>query len=206
MYLLFSVLMVTAAASLFAQDQPAPTNPRPPRAGLVLTSPAFSDGGVIPAQPVSPKLEWKNVLPNTVSFVLIVHDLNTSIGGTSEDVLHWMVFNIPATVRELPAGVPIGPELPDGSIQGVNRMDIGLWEEAEAAGLPIISYSIFMHWMPNFLSDRKPPVPRFSTHWPVTSWKRALWWAAASRLPPGRGTRKEMHGLVWRRVPRPVAA
>ena len=120
-YLLCSILMSTLAASLPAQNQPAPTNPRPARSGLTLTSPAFADGGVIPAQPASPKLEWKNVLPDTASFVLIMHDVNTSISKTGEDVLHWMVFNIPSNARELPANLPIAAELPDGSIQGVSR-------------------------------------------------------------------------------------
>ena len=120
-YLFCSILLATAAASLLAQDEPAANRKAPPRAGLTLTSPAFSDGGVIPAMPKSPPLEWKGVLPNTVSFVLIVHDANTSLGGSADDVLHWMVFNIPASARELAAGLPIAGELPDGSIQGVNR-------------------------------------------------------------------------------------
>jgi len=58
------------------------------------------DGGVIPMKftrtaqdPVSPKLEWKNILPNAVSFTVIVHDPDTSRNKTTEDVLHWMIVN-----------------------------------------------------------------------------------------------------------------
>ena len=166
-YLICSILLATAAASLVAQDQPAANRTPPPRAGLTLTSPSFSDGGVIPSMPKSPQLEWKGVLPNTVSFVLIVHDANTSLGGSADDVLHWMVFNIPASARELAAGLPIAGELPDGSIQGVNRggeMDTGPWVEAGVVAREplIISFSISTRSTPNFLWDRKPLAPKSS--------------------------------------------
>jgi len=127
-FILCSILLTTGAASALAQSQARPTNPPPPRAGLTLTSPAFADGGVIPARhsqadpnPVSPKLQWTNVLPNTVSFALIVHDLDTSIQKTTEDVLHWLIFNIPAAARELPEGVPVKAQLPDGAVQTKSR-------------------------------------------------------------------------------------
>ena len=35
----------------------------------------------------------------------------------TDDVTHWMVFNIPATAREMPQAVPADAKLPDGSIQ-----------------------------------------------------------------------------------------
>lgn len=34
-----------------------------------------------------------------------------------EDVLHWLVFNIPGTARQLPANLAPDPTLPDGTIQ-----------------------------------------------------------------------------------------
>jgi hypothetical protein len=33
------------------------------------------------------------------------------------DTLHWMMFNIPASVTKLPEGVPADATLPDGSVQ-----------------------------------------------------------------------------------------
>jgi Raf kinase inhibitor-like YbhB/YbcL family protein len=126
--LLGLVLIATGALPAFGQGQAAPTNPPPPRAGLTLTSPSFEDGGIVPTRhtqvdknAVSPKLEWKNVLPNTASFTIILHDLETSISKTTEDVLHWMIFNIPGTARELAEGLPLSAELADGSIQAVSR-------------------------------------------------------------------------------------
>jgi Raf kinase inhibitor-like YbhB/YbcL family protein len=71
--------------------------------------------------PVSPKLQWANVPPNTVSFVLIAHDPDVALDKKSGDVLHWMAFNVPGTARELPEAVPATAQLPDGTIQGKNR-------------------------------------------------------------------------------------
>jgi Raf kinase inhibitor-like YbhB/YbcL family protein len=89
-----------------------------------LTTTAFDDGGVIPAKythsvpnPVSPELEWTNVPQNTVSFALIVHDLDVTVQKGTEDGLHWLAFNIPGTVHQLSEGVPATAQLPDGTIQ-----------------------------------------------------------------------------------------
>jgi Raf kinase inhibitor-like YbhB/YbcL family protein len=121
------VLSICALAFLMnagtgaAQDK---TPKAPPRPGLTLTTPAFNDGAEIPSKytqsvsnPVSPKLEWTNVPPNTVSFVLHMHDPDVALQHTTNDMLHWMVFNIPGNAHELPEGVPAEPKLPDGAIQ-----------------------------------------------------------------------------------------
>jgi Raf kinase inhibitor-like YbhB/YbcL family protein len=89
---------------------------------MTLTSSAFTDGGVIPvrhAQPghdVSPPLAWSNAPDSTVSFVLIVHDVDAPTGDGSDDVLHWLMWNIPGTATALPEGVPQGPTVPLSAI------------------------------------------------------------------------------------------
>src|SRR5258708_7032106 len=100
--MLDGTMRITLALTIFAalavaQDQKAP--PPPARPGLTLTTPAFADGGEIPAKftqsdpnPISPKLDWINVPANTVSFVLIMHDPDVAIQKKIEDVLHWMAF------------------------------------------------------------------------------------------------------------------
>lgn len=114
--------MLVAGAAV-AQEKKAAPGP-----GLTLTTPAFGDGEVIPARftqsdpkPVSPKLTWTHVPANTVSFVLIVHDPDVAVQKKTDDVLHWLVFNIPGSARELPEGVPPDAKLPDGTIQGKNQ-------------------------------------------------------------------------------------
>lgn len=97
--------------------------------GLTLTTTAFHDGGIIPNKytqaaegtAVSPPLTWTHVPAGTVSFVLIVHDPDTSLMRTTSQVLHWMVFNIPGSARDLPEGVPAEAKLPDGAIQAMNQ-------------------------------------------------------------------------------------
>jgi Raf kinase inhibitor-like YbhB/YbcL family protein len=46
-----------------------------------------------------------------------VHDIDATNADATSDTLHWMVWNIPASARALPEGVPHGSTLPDGSRQ-----------------------------------------------------------------------------------------
>src|SRR5258708_2140098 len=46
----------------------------------------------------SPPLEWTNAPDGVVSFTLIVHDVDAAIGNGTDDILHWMVWNIPGTL------------------------------------------------------------------------------------------------------------
>jgi len=118
-------LLLTAGLGLaMAQDKQAKMPPRP---GLTLTTSAFSDGGEIPARftqsdpnAVSPKLEWTNVPANTVTFALILHDPDVALQRKTDDVLHWMIFNIPGTAHELPESVPANATMSDGTIQAKN--------------------------------------------------------------------------------------
>jgi len=92
---------------------------------MVLTTTAFADGAVIPLKytqvagdkAVSPDLTWTNVPAGTQSFVLWMHDVDLSLMKTTEDNLHWMVWNIPGQITTLPENVPQGAQLPDGSHQ-----------------------------------------------------------------------------------------
>src|SRR4051812_14214405 len=97
---------------------------RAPMVVMTLTSPDFQNGGVIPVansqagpKESSPALSWTGAPDSTVSFVLIAHDVSTPIGNGTDDMLHWMVWNIPGSLQSLPEGVPHGPNLPDGSRQ-----------------------------------------------------------------------------------------
>src|SRR5262245_18026098 len=90
---------------------------------MTLTSSAFPDGGQIPAKYTqvggesSPPLTWSNVPEGVASFVLIAHDVDSAIGNGTDDLLHWLVWNIPATATGLPEHVPAASQLPDGARQ-----------------------------------------------------------------------------------------
>lgn len=121
----------TAAPAAPTSVTPAPTPAVPSVPGLTLTTTAFEDGGLIPARftqldanPISPKLDWTHVPAGTMSFALIMHDPDASPTRTTEDVLHWLIFNIPGTATGLPENVPAMAQRPDGSVQAKNRGSI----------------------------------------------------------------------------------
>ena len=90
---------------------------------MTLSIPAWTDGAEIPAahsqvgDEVSPALSWSSAPEGTLSFALIVHDLDAASGNGLDDRLHWMLWNIPPTAGGLPEGVGQGPELADGTRQ-----------------------------------------------------------------------------------------
>lgn len=96
---------------------------RGPIAAMSLTTNAFRDGAVVPIKytqagdELSPALTWTGAPDSVASFVLIVHDINAPSGNGIDDVLHWMVWNIPGSARSLQEGFPQGPQRPDGTRQ-----------------------------------------------------------------------------------------
>lgn len=86
-----------------------------------LESSAFSDGAWIPSLHtleglnLSPPLRWSGEPMGTKSFALVVDDPDAPMGTW----VHWLVFNIPAALHALPAGLERCPELPNGCRQGV---------------------------------------------------------------------------------------
>jgi Raf kinase inhibitor-like YbhB/YbcL family protein len=125
----------------------APGAPRyvAPLNKLVLSSPAFADGGLIPDKyasatklnTLSPPLSWSGVPEGTESFVLTVVDEEFARQKKADLWYHWIIFNIPATATGLPEGVPTEKQLPDGAIQPLNVRWIGYaGPGAPAAGQP----------------------------------------------------------------------
>jgi Raf kinase inhibitor-like YbhB/YbcL family protein len=144
------LLACVFVAPMLAQAPTPGAAVRPsPGPGLTLTTPGFADGAIIPAKytqsvssPVSPELEWTNVPANTVSFVLIMHDPDTAPKHKSEDILHWMAFNIPGTARALPEGAPGTPVLPDGTVQAKSfRGAVGYMGPGAGAAGPYHHYT-----------------------------------------------------------------
>jgi Raf kinase inhibitor-like YbhB/YbcL family protein len=97
--------------------------------GLTLTTTAFPDGGVIPPKytqdagdaAVSPPLSWTNVPPNTQSFVLHMHDPDVALQRGTNDVIHWLVWDIPGDATGLPEGVKPEAMSANGMMQGKNN-------------------------------------------------------------------------------------
>jgi len=48
-----------------------------------------------------------------MSYAIIFHDLDVSLMGSTDDVLHWAIWNIPASAMGIPEGM-----VPAGALQG----------------------------------------------------------------------------------------
>lgn len=95
---------------------------------MTLTSSSFEDGDIIPdrftaavSDPVSPSLAWHDPPKGTVSFAIIMHDLEGIRDHSSRDIVHWIVFDIPADVHSLPEHMPIRSMLTNGAVQTAVR-------------------------------------------------------------------------------------
>ena len=93
---------------------------------LVLTSPAFTNGGAIPprytceGENISPELRWESEPSATRSLALIVDDPDAPDPQAPKMTwVHWVVYDVPAAVRVLPENAAI-QGLPNGTKQGLN--------------------------------------------------------------------------------------
>jgi Raf kinase inhibitor-like YbhB/YbcL family protein len=90
---------------------------------FTLSSTAFRDGAAIPVKhtcdgvDASPQLAWSDAPAGTRSFALIADDPDAPAGSW----VHWVVYNLPAAVSELPENVAKVEALDlDGARQGRN--------------------------------------------------------------------------------------
>lgn len=93
---------------------------------LTLSSPAFPSGGQIPARytcdgdDLSPPLSWSGAPEDTRSFALILDDPDAPDPRAPKTTwVHWVLFNLPPTVHELPEGAG-SAGLPEGARMGTN--------------------------------------------------------------------------------------
>ena len=133
-----AILLSVAGAGLSLAQQAPPAGgrgaaapgrgaaPAPAPPPFRIMSPDLVDGSPVPnkftcaagTEAVSPALQWTNAPRGTVSFVLIVHDMEPRPQRKLDDILHWMVWNIPPNATKYPQGVPSNTaDLPDGSHQ-----------------------------------------------------------------------------------------
>ncbi len=97
---------------------------------LELTSPAFEDTGFLPrkyagnGEDVSPPLAWRGAPEGAKSFALTCDDPDAGGGRT-----HWIIFDIPSRLSELPEHVAPQDSLRDWVQDGIparqGRNDLG---------------------------------------------------------------------------------
>ncbi len=87
-----------------------------------ISSSAFSEGGTIAKKftcdgpDVSPALTWKDAPASAQAFALIMDDPDAPVGTW----VHWVLYNLPASTKELPEGVEKSEQLSNGALQGRN--------------------------------------------------------------------------------------
>lgn len=108
------VALTLAGLSIFAAGQSAQA--------FELQSPAFSPGAEIPAkhtcdgQDVSPALRWSDPPTGTKEMALVSDDPDAP-GGTW---VHWVLYGIPPSAKNLPEAVPSRDTVPGVGRQGMN--------------------------------------------------------------------------------------
>ncbi len=99
---------------------------------FAFSSPAFEHGQPIPRKytgdgaNVSPPLVWSGTPANAKAFALIVDDPDAP---THDPFVHWVLFNIPASVKSLPEGIDklLTPKNLPGALQGHNSFAKAGW-------------------------------------------------------------------------------
>jgi len=125
-YLLPVIMLISACAPAATETPNQPvTDPlaMEDAMSIDLTSTAFAQGQAIPAKytcvgdaasslkDVSPPLTWGEPPADTQSFALIMDDPDAPIGTWD----HWILFNIPASTRNLPESMPVNSGFPGGN-------------------------------------------------------------------------------------------
>jgi Raf kinase inhibitor-like YbhB/YbcL family protein len=173
--LVFGAVSLVFTANQLAAQAPAQSAPAAPlQPPMELMSPAFAENMPIPseytclaeAKVKSPELHWKNAPKGTVSFVLLVHDLDPHPNKSKDDVLHWLVWDIPGDQTSLPENIKSDtPEVFGGARQGINqRSKVGWAGPCPPVGAPPHHYTFEL-----FALDTKLSLPDSATRQDVAT-------------------------------------
>jgi Raf kinase inhibitor-like YbhB/YbcL family protein len=89
---------------------------------IALESNAFAAGASIPrrytcdGEDLSPVVRWGAVLDKTKTLILVMDDPD----APGQAFVHWLVYNLPAAIRELPENLPKQSALDIGGVQAKN--------------------------------------------------------------------------------------
>jgi hypothetical protein len=92
---------------------------------MTLSSAAFAAEGTIPAkytcdgENLSPALSWDAPPAGTKSLAVLVSDPD----APNKTFVHWVLYDLPPDLRQLPEGVPANPLLSEGGTHG--KSDFG---------------------------------------------------------------------------------
>ena len=117
-------------------------------AALRVSSPGFADRRPVPdvyaaeGQNVSPPLSWSAGPAGTQSYAVLMEDPDVS---DDPPFVHWLLYDVPASVTRLDEAVPGGPAppVPDGARQGRNEYgSLGYYGPRPPKGDPAHAYHV----------------------------------------------------------------
>jgi Raf kinase inhibitor-like YbhB/YbcL family protein len=150
------------ATAVLAQAPP-PARPAGGGGGLVpllIESKAFPDGGIVPVKysfaggSTQPDFTISNAPATTQSFAIILHDIDVAFGPNSDDVLHWVAWNIPGDTKHIEEG-----KLPEGSVVGKGMRNNAYMGMGAPAG-PRYHHYVFEFYALNTKLDLPPTASR----------------------------------------------
>ncbi len=113
------ILLTASITAAGCTKKPAP-KPVEVKTKMILSSTAFSDGARIPAkytgsnasggENLSIPLAWTQAPPGTKSFAVLMVDRYAQ----ADNWIHWLVVDIPASIKSLPEGASKTLKLPEG--------------------------------------------------------------------------------------------
>jgi Raf kinase inhibitor-like YbhB/YbcL family protein len=118
------LLLMVLVLSACSRQSPPSTNEggKQPEMKINITSSAFQDGGLIPSKytcdgaDVSPPLQWSGIPQDTKFLALICDDPD----APAKTWVHWVVYDLPPNIAQLPEAVPDTESLAAGGKQGRN--------------------------------------------------------------------------------------
>lgn len=118
---------------------------------MKISSPAFADGQALPKKytcegaDVNPALQFDNVSKNAQSLTLIVDDPDAP---TPQPWVHWIVINIPVTLRELPEDVKIA------SLSGARELTNSFNKMAWGGACPPKGHGVHRYYFTLYALDK----------------------------------------------------
>jgi len=127
---------------------------------MEIKSSAFKEGSAIPAKytcdnlDFSPPLAWSKGPDVTKTYAIICDDPDAPRGTW----VHWVLYNIPATVSDLPENQPKSESLPNGAHQGMTDFgSIGYGGPCPPGGTHRYYFKIYAL---DFIPDHKPGITK----------------------------------------------
>ena len=116
---------------------------------MYLESDAYADGAIVPAKYSSaggstmPAFKIIGAPMTAVSFAVIFHDIEPSVGDPPADILHALFWNVPASAAGWPEGPADGSKMPAGTVMGTNMQKKPVYMGPGAPAGPRYHHYIF---------------------------------------------------------------